>query len=429
MTRDDRAVDAAIDALLAEPPPHVVASRRAEAGQNVGWKVTVTSDSAELSTQETGEKLIAASDWDGVLRHFGLNPLEFSILDDSVRMSSWQQSKRLDSGERDTVTLYSYRARFTRRTGHLAPADVDSALRMVQAWRPAARRTEVVRTEAPSTFYMGWADWQLGKEGTVATVEQRVLDSFQMAVDRIKELRRAGRNVQRLAVWNMGDPTEGCSENYASQTFTVELTRREQLNLALRLWLVGLRALAPLFDDVEFGSVLCNHGEWTRTGGKAITSDSDNIGGYLGDTLQTVLAGRPGFDHVTYRIPQSEMTMMTSMSGVPVALTHGHKMPGSNAERQWLLAQSLRMLREHGAEPRLWMTAHRHHLDIKDYGQWHRIQHPSLDMGSKWFADTSGQWSSPGAFTCLVGEHSQAGGPLNGMGRGFSDEMVLIPTA
>jgi hypothetical protein len=245
----------------------------------------------------------------------------------------------------------------------------------------------------------------------------------------VKELRRLGRNVDRLAIWNMGDPIEGCDSNYASQLFTVEMTRREQLNHALDLWLTGIRTLSPLFDDVEFGSLLCNHGEWSRqgVGTKAVTSDSDNVGGYLADTLQTVLDGRPDFEHVEFQIPRSQMTMATTMSGVDVALNHGHKAPGSKAETEWLQAQSLRLLRERGREPRLWMLAHRHHYSIVDHGPWHRIQHPAQDMGSKWYADTSGKWSSPGTFTCLVGEHEQAGGSLAGMGRGFSDEAVLIP--
>jgi hypothetical protein len=257
-------------------------------------------------------------------------------------------------------------------------------------------------------------------------------DSFEQTVAPRQGAAPLGRNVEAIAVWNMGDPIEGCDSNYASQLFTVELTRREQLNLALDLWLTGLKALAPLFDEVEFGSVLCNHGEWTRqgVGTKPVTSDSDNVGGYLADTLRKVLADRPDFEHVTFAIPRSEMTMSTVMSGVPVALEpRAQDAPGSKAELEWLQAQSLRLLREHGAEPRLWMLAHRHHYSVVDHGPWHRIQHPAQDLGSKWYSDTSGKWSSPGTFTCLVGEHDQAGGSLDGMGRGFSDETVLIPAA
>lgn len=396
-------------------PPHLVPP---------GWRVDVTPDGATLTAEQTETKIVAADDWDGVLRLFGLNPAEFQIVDDTVRMSSWQQSKGLDDGTRSTVTLYSYRARFQRITNRLPDSDVAALVKRVQRWKPLIRRTLGTGLGAPATQAVKWADWQVGKSagGGVEATTQRVLDSIELTVARVKELRRIGRNVASLAVANMGDPTEGCDGQYASQLFSVELTRREQLNLVLDLWLTGLRALAPLFDDVQFISVLCNHGEWTRQGPgtKAVTTDSDNIGGYLGDTLQRVLADRPGFDHVRYVVPHDEMTVLTDMSGVPVALTHGHKMPGSPKELDWLRGQSIRLLREHGREPRLWVTAHRHHLDIKEFGPWTRLQCPSLDGGSKWFEDTTGMWSTPGTLTCLVGEHSQAGD------RRFSDLAVLL---
>jgi hypothetical protein len=387
------------------------------------WRSSITATHLEVETGQVEQKILAVSDWDGVLRHFGLDPAEFEIEDDTVKMSSWQQSKRTESGDRDLVWLYAYKARFKRITDRLPTVDLDAVQARVRRWKPT-RRTPGTGFGAPATFSIKWADWQIGKSagGGVAATSQRVLDSIDLSVQRIKELRRLGRNVTSLAISNMGDPTEGCDGNYASQLFSVELTRREQLNLVLDLWLTGLRTLAPLFDDVEFISVLCNHGEWTRQGPgtKPVTTDSDNIGGYLGDTLRRVLADRPGFEHVRYTVPHDEMTVLTHMSGVPVALTHGHKMPGSAKEQDWIRGQSIRLLRQHGVEPRLWITAHRHHLDVKDYGAWTRLQCPTLDGGSKYYEDSSGLWSTPGTLTCLVGEHEQAGD------RRFSDLAVLL---
>jgi hypothetical protein len=232
------------------------------------WRSTLTSEHADI---ETGALAEPVANWDGVLRHFGLDPAEFEVVDDTVKMSSWQQSKRTEGGDRDSVWLYAYSARFRRVTSRLPDTELAALRARVSKWKPA-RRAPGTGLGAPSTFYIGWADWQLGKEG-VATTTQRILDSFDASAARVKELRRLGRNVDRLAIWNMGDPIEGCDSNYASQLFTVELTRREQLNHALDLWLTGIRTLSPLFDDVEFGSLLCNHGEWSRqgVGTKAVT--------------------------------------------------------------------------------------------------------------------------------------------------------------
>lgn len=422
------------DMKMPEPPPHVIAQAAHHTGKS-GWKVDITSDFADLSCGETGkngtdEHLVAADDWDGVLRHFGLNPDEFEIVDDTVRMGSWQQSKGLEDGTRDTITLYSYRARFARIRNRLPKADLDAAREQVWKWRPLARRTPGSGLGAPCTFYIGWSDWQIGKDGTREFTIPRVHESIERSIDRIKELRKVGRNIEGIAVANMGDPNEGCDGNYASQPNTIEMNQREQLNTALALWLTGLRALVPMAEKFDFISVLCNHGEWTRNGlgTRPITSDSDNIGGFLADQLRVTLSDRDDFEHIRWTIPGSEMTVTTELSGVLGAFAHGHKTPGTAKELEWMQAQSLRILRERGREPRLWMVAHRHTLDIKDHGPWWRIQHPSLDTGSKWFADIAGKWSSPGTFTCLIGEHEQAGGPLRGMGRGFSDDFLIVPS-
>lgn len=397
------------------------------------WRLEVTHAHADIETgavDQGAHEAIAAGDWSGVLRHFGLDPAVFEVVDDTVRMSSWQQSKRTEGGDRDVVWLYSYKARFRRITDRVPVADIDAALDRIRKFK-LTRRTPGSGLGPPATQWVGWSDWQAHK-GPIESLADRALSSFEQAEKRVKELRRVGRNVAALAIGNLGDPIEGCYGAYDSQLFTVGGTKRQQLNAVLDLWTAGLRTLAPLFDDVLFVSVLSNHGEWTRPPGggqKALTSDSDNADGFLAETLKRVLSENPGFDHVRWSIPHDEMVTCESLSGVQVGFTHGHKMPGSAKEADWLRAQSLRLRYETGAEPRLWMTGHRHHLDVRDFGAFFRLQHPTLEVApSKWFSDATGLWSTPGTLTCLVGEHAEAGGPLASGGVGFSD-LAVLPVA
>lgn len=375
----------------------------------------VESDGGELQTSAMEAPLVG--DWDGVLRSFGLDPSVFEIVDDTVRMSKWQSSKRLENGDRDLIWLYSYRARFRRRVViGLADAELHDLKQQIAKWKPIQRQQTSSADAEPCTMVVCWADQQLGKSqggGVEATVE-RILDGFQSTVDRVKELRKIGRNIQQIAIVNMGDPVEGCDGNYASQLFTVELTQRQQLLLALDLWAQGVRRLVPLATDAEFISVLCNHGEWTRRGGKSVTSDSDNAGGFLTDALQMVLQDRADLDHMTWKVPHDEMITTSILSGVKVAFTHGHKISGKEIE--WLRGQSIRILREEGREPDIWVTAHRHHLQVQDFGPWYRFQCPSNDGGSKWYTDMSGNWSTAGTLTFLTGKHDP---------RGWSDMAVL----
>ena len=376
---------------------------------------TVSPEGGELSTGAMPTEL--GTDWDVVLRGFGLDPDIFEIVDDTVRMSKWQSSKRLENGDRDLIWLYSYKARFKRKNLTALPdKEIDDIRTYVQKWRSVAKTTAPISSEKGSTLVVCWADQQLGKSaggGTDATVE-RIIDSYQATIQRVKDLRKIGRNIEKIAIVNMGDPVEGCDGNYASQLFTVELTQRQQLLLAIDLWAQGIRQLSPLAEEAEFISVLCNHGEWMRRGGKAITSDSDNAGGFLTDAVKRVLEGRPETDKLKWNIPHDEMITTSVLSGIKVAFTHGHKINGKEVE--WLHGQSIKILREEGREPDIWVTAHRHHLQVQDFGPWYRFQCPSNDGGSKWYTDMSGNWSTPGTLTFLVGNHDP---------KGWSDMAVL----
>lgn len=369
-------------------------------------RVNVGEEGGDIQTGPLNEPV---TNWDFILKGFGLDPNVFEVDRDTVRMSKWQQSKRLENGQRDLVWLYSYKAQIKRRLGTpLNDTEIDELHNRVSKYKPVAKNPSKSLSE-PCSFVICWADWQLGKSaggGVEATID-RVLKSFDATLARINDLKKIGRNIEQIVIVNMGDPVEGCDGNYASQTFTVELNQREQLRLALDLWAQGVRHIAPQAEKSVFISTISNHGEWTRRGSKPITSDSDSADAFLADTLLRILDGRPEVENMEWVIPHDQMTVTHKLHGINVAFTHGHKITGKEIE--WLRGQSIRILRDEGEEPRLWVTAHKHHLDIKDYGPWTRIQCPSLDGGSKWYSDIAGQWSTPGTLTFTVGSQFDLG--------------------
>lgn len=383
-------------------------------------KATVDDDGGEF-VNVVLDRPIMENNFRHVFELFNLDPDIYEIVDSTVRMSTWQQSKRLEDGDRDTIQLYSYSCRFRKiRAAALDPADFEQRRAAVLGWAPSFIRDINSTWDNPTTFVVNWADWQLGKSegGGAAATEKRVLDSFEQTCQRIDDLRKIGRNIEQIAVVNMGDPLEGCMGNYASQTFTVELTQREQLLLGMDLFTAGFLTLAQMAKMVKGIGVLCNHGEWNRVDGKSVTSDSDNASGFLMEAVKRVLDARSDMGHIEWTIPHDEMIVMAELSGVHNAFTHGHKIPSSTlkTEESWLQNQSIGLLRKYGAEPRLWTTAHKHHAFIYDFGPWHRIQCSALDGGSKWYTDCSGKWSTPGTTTYLVGNHDP---------RGFSDYQIV----
>jgi hypothetical protein len=103
------------------------------------------------------------------------------------------------------------------------------------------------------------------------------------------------------------------------------------------------------------------------------------------------------------------MVVYTAAAGVPLAFTHGHKIPGSDATgfEKWLNGQVRGDANAHAAK--VWVTAHRHNFQAFDLGSTSVFQCPSLDGGSKWLTDMTGRYSRSGILAFLVGEHSKLG--------------------
>jgi len=362
-------------------------------------KAEETPDGGEFKDVQTTEKI--GTDWTRIFERFQIDPDVFEIVDDTVRMSTWQQSKALEDGTRDVVNLFSYSARFTRKVEALV--DVREIADSLRKWKPTQNNTP--RMGPPVTMFVGWADWQLGKgegDGTKGTT-QRILDSFQATTDRITAMRKRGINVDGLLLANMGDHTEAVTGHYTSQTYSVDLNQRDQLNLAIELNLTGIKALAPMFDQVTYSATLCNHGQWQRVAGKALTDDSDNSTGFIGDTLHTVCDLHPALSHMDWIIPRDEMITTGTFSGVNLSMAHGHKI--GSAEDTWLAKQSLWLQATRRFETELWATAHRHTAIVEDFGPYSRVQCSTEDPGSKSFTDGTGKFSTQGTTTFLIGSH------------------------
>ncbi len=350
-------------------------------------------------------------DFSRVFRIFQLEPTEFEIVDDTVRMSTWQQSKATDDGSRDLVQLYSYSARFRRKPKQrLTDSEIAARRDEVRKWRIPKKRNGLA-SGSPVAAVINLADIQGGKSegGGVAATQQRLLDGLEN-VQRWLDRMRTEYNVSEIVIANNGDPMENCAGNYAAQLFTVELNHRGQMNFVLDMWTLYVKQLFPQFDRAQFVSVLCNHGEMGRFGaGKNQTSDSDNAGAFLAESLRRVLDERPEFNHVEWVIPHDDMNVYPVVAGIPMAFNHGHKIPGSDANgfEKWLNGQVRGDDNAHRA--RIWQTAHRHHFAAWDMGSCSVFQAPSLDGGSKWLKDMTGKYSRSGILAYLVGEHAPLG--------------------
>ena len=166
-----------------------------------------------------------------------------------------------------------------------------------------------------------------------------------------------------------------------------------------------------MFEKRQFVSVLCNHTQFGRQGGSkdSITGDEDNGSAFLAETLQRILHATDEFSDVQFTIPHDEMNVYAQAAGINLGFNHGHKIPKSDASgfEVWLNGQVRADKRAY--DVRVWVTAHRHNLQLFDVGSATVLQCPSCDGGSKWLTDTTGKHANSGIVSILVGEHHRLG--------------------
>jgi hypothetical protein len=349
--------------------------------------------------------------WSLVMADWGLDPALTEIVPDSVEIRVWDQAV----GGGQVHRARYYRAKIRPRRAAMAAVDVDELATMVK--RRKTRKTPPAGDGVG--FVVNLSDWQLGKGdggGTPATV-QRISDAIDATVARLTTLRRNGHRIDSVHLVGLGDIVEQCSGHYASQAFTVDCTRREQLRLARLLVTYAVDTFADLVASVVLGAVPGNHGENRNAAGKAYTTVDDNDDLAVFEQVGEALAQNPSrFDHVAVALADG-LTLALDVAGVNVGWSHMHQARGGGqaAIEKWWTGQA--MGRHPIGQVQILNTGHFHHLLISESTSRTLIQAPSMDGGSEWFTNTTGQWSPPGMVSYLAGAACGA--------RGWSDLVVL----
>lgn len=345
----------------------------------------------------------------------GLNPEHYRIVGETVRFSAWQQSKRTENGDRDTVTLYSYSARFQRVEGEMIPASTVSEWRgaLIKSFK-TIKRTDPSQPGARAAYGTFVADPQLGKKRTeeaVANWKRGVLGH----IESIDRLLYSGQALTQLHVAFMGDETEGVANNYANQAHTVELNQSEQLALDydMRVW--TLKQFADFGIPLSASSVISNHGEWTRNGGKdPITSQGDNASTHVARQVQKLFQetepyGGPVID---WTIGKGDPAVLVNLAGIDCYFSHGYveKGRGTSSEtrtRGAIERQILGRTDTLGKVP-LWFMAHYHHAYSNEFEGRTVFGCPALEAerSSEYMLNQFGVWSPAGMLGMVIGGSS-----------------------
>lgn len=344
----------------------------------------------------TTDTVVGEPQWADILRKWDLDPNEYQIVE-PVLFNSW--------GGEDGTNNRQFKAKVVRRTH--AVADIEPLV--AQAMRHKPKKRNYTGTAVLNVVL---ADWQIGKSdhgGVEGTIE-RIIDRRDALIQRVKDLRRLGYPISGLNVLWTGDSIEGCLGHYPSQTFAVELDRRDQVKVTRRLLSDSLQAWSKHFEQVTVAAVGGNHGE-NRNSGKGFTGVQDNDDLAIVEQVAEILAANPdAFGHVRFAIAKDALTLTVPAAGWIVGITHGHiASRGSNPEQKlqrWWEGQAAG--RQPIGDADILVTGHYHHLRIADWGSCLWLQAPAMEGGSEWWRQATGQMSQIGMLTFVSTEEQRA---------------------
>jgi hypothetical protein len=327
------------------------------------------------------------SDWSEVFRQFKLDPDIFEIVQDTVRMSQWQQSKALENGDRDVVTLYSTRAQFRRKKSEL---DLPALYAAAKA-RPRAR---VKTTPTERTTVAVLADPQIGKTGRRGGTPE-LIDRMAEKREKLDALLKV-RKPSTFGLLDAGDGFEGF-ESGGNPMFTNDLSLGQQMD-CYGTELYSLVELGHRHAPVVGAGVPSNHTAW-RNGRQNLGNPQDDLGMHV-QTQMLKVAKAAKLD-VTWSFPAPyDESVAVKFFDTVVGMVHGNQFgPGGAVawwEKQTFGAQAI-------ASADVLITGHYHIFGAGVAGrnpstgrQRYHLAAPTLDNGSDWYRTIAGRDSDPG---------------------------------
>jgi hypothetical protein len=339
-------------------------------------------------------------DWDELLAELGYDPQMYEVIE-PVKISSWDAN----AGEGEVKRLYSYKIGIrAKRETQYRDEDYKDLVTLIKKHRPLTEKN----ADGDSTFVVCLSDWQLGKadgDGTDGTIT-RILDMIDGVTERIRELQKSGRKMKTLVVAGIGDMVENCEGHYASQTFTVQLNRRQQIRVLRRLLTKAVTTWSKMFPEVLIVSVPGNHGENRNSSGKAFTTRGDNDDVAVFEMVAEILSANPeAYGHVKFIIPEDEISLVIETNGTYLGFAHGHVTSnGADPQKkvkEWWKAQTF--ANNPIGHVNILITGHYHHFSIIEHDRTKiHMQCPAMDGGSEWFKDLTGVDSRTGTLTFVV---------------------------
>lgn len=295
-------------------------------------------------------------------------------------------------------------------------------------WKPgAAERAEVKRLayddiaplfaeEPPSvthhrrkgTYVVVISDMQIGKTdvrgGTAETVR-----AVRSAIARIAA---AAVDYDEVIMVDCGDSTENFT-NTVSQAQTCDMGLVEQIRTAQAVLADCVRQLAGACPKVTYVAVPSNHCQVRAGIGRSNRANiaADDYGLLIQSNIQMALEGRPGYGGTTFAAPSPHLESLTvrAQDDTVMAVTHGHAAGTKNHVADWFRDQAFGCVAGM-QDARVLLHGHWHSFSVQTVGDNRQIVcAPTVDPGSSWFQNATGESSRPALLTFELGGGTSSG--------------------
>jgi len=261
--------------------------------------------------------------------------------------------------------------------------------------KPPTKTSDLTRVVVVSDAQIG----KVGSRGGTPALLERITTLLAQLDDEMKAVPASD-----ALIVDPGDLCEGF-ENVAAQQFTNDLSHPAQLRVARAVLTEIVTRVASRHTDTRVATVPSNHTAWRR-GKNVLGKPTDDYGIDVHAAVAEALARDPKFRHVAWAFPSEwDESLALQVRGAIIGVAHGHQKNGPDQIPAWWKGQA------HGSQPvaaaSILITGHFHHLRVQPSGaidghaRWW-IQAPTLDNGSDWYRNSSGEDSEPGLLTFTI---------------------------
>jgi len=330
----------------------------------------------------TTKGLPTGADFKDFLVEAGYDPDLYEVIG-NPRTSRWQRY--------DGEWLTSYRFHFRL---------INKGESLDLLWSRAKKYKATEKKTNKSTIVVLWSDTQTGKTGSRGNTTD--------LIERITEKQAAleqfliQHKPEHALFLNVGDSIEGF-ENTGGQSFTNDLSLMEQIDLEATFQWETLKLLTKYTGNVTAAAVGSNHCQWRR-GKDRLGNPTDDWGIHI--QRQLARLAKETEQPIKFFEPQPhDESLAIPIYDEVIGLVHGHQANRPEQVINWWRGQS------HGnqavADATILNSGHYHHLRLTETGRkngrsrwW--VQAPTLDNGSDWYRQRSGDDSDAGLAVYLL---------------------------